>query len=167
MAEIIKNVILCELGKKSRRGFFFKEKAIREFLDSDTWKKRKEDKTALCSITHYSRRQSKNERDATGVGQRDYQLIDQTTVGTIIDLFIEDNFWIAKVKIFDPEKFEGTEAYKDIKYVNGLISSGVKLRSSMGCEGYYNPVTKECEKIYDMVGVDFTQSPDFSEGGIV
>lgn len=167
MAEIVKDVIMCEIGKKSHRGFYFKEKVIRDFIESDVWRKRKEDKTALCSITHYSRRQPKNERDASGVGARDYQLVDQTTVGTLIDMFIDGKYWIAKVKIFDPEKFEGTEAYKDIKYINGLIESGVKLRSSMGCEGYYNPVSKECEKIYDIVGIDFTQSPDFSEGGIV
>jgi hypothetical protein len=167
MADIIKTINICKLNKKSQRGFYFKESAVQEFINSSTWSKRKQDLTAFCSITHKSRRKPKNPDNIDAVGPRDYQLIDQTTVGTVIDMFIEDGYWRVKVKIFDPETFSGTEAYNDIKYINGLCTSDVKLRSSAGIEAYYNPVTKEGEKIYDFVGVDFTQSPDFLEGGVI
>jgi len=166
MAGIEKIIIICKLDKKSQRGYYFREPAVREFLDSETWAKRKKDRTALGSITHMTRRKPKNPADEKSVGSADWQLVDKTTVSTVVDMFIEDGYWKAKVLIFDPEDFVGTEAYDDIKYVNGLIKSGVKLRSSAGIKAYYNPVTNEGEKIYDFVGIDFTQSPDFTDGGI-
>jgi len=167
MAELIKTLNIWELGKKSQRGYFFKEPAVREFLDSETWAKRKQERTAMCLLTHYSRRQSKDERDSKAVGQMDYQLIDQTTVGTVLDMYIESGFWRCKVLIFDPQKFQGSKALEDIAYVRGLIESGVKLQASAGIKSYYNPVTNEGEKIYDFVGIDFTQSPDMLNAGII
>lgn len=159
---------ICKLGKKSHRGYWFTEKEVRKFIDSETWQKRKADRTALCSVTHKSRRGTKNPNDTKLVGQRDYQLVDQSTIGTVIDLFIEDGYWRARVEIFDPEDFKGSDAYKDISFVNGLISSGVKPRTSAGIEAYYSNVNKHADKIYDFVGIDFTQSPDFgTDSGMV
>jgi len=163
---IEKIIIICKLGKKSQRGYYFREPAVREFIESESWRKRKNDKTALGSITHLSRRKPDDLNNKDSVGAADYQLVDKTTVSTVLDLFIEDGYWKARVLIFDPEEFKGTDAYDDIKYITGLINSGVKLRSSAGIRAYYNPVTNEGEKIYDFVGIDFTQSPDFLEGGM-
>lgn len=154
---------ICKLGKKSHRGYYFTEPEVRAFIDSDAWRIRKDDHTALCSITHKSRRRPEDLSDTKYVGQRDYQLVDQTCVGTVTDLFIEDGYWRAKVQIFDPDDFKGSDAEKDISFINGLINSGVKPKTSAGIEAYYNNITKHADVIYDFVGLDFTQSPDFGK----
>lgn len=168
MAGTVHTFNICKLGKKSHRGYWFTEPEVVDFMNSEAWAKRKADRTALCSVTHRTRRAPKNPNDVKLVGQRDYQLVDQTTVGTVIDLFIEDGYWRARVLVFDPEDFKGSDAEKDIAFVNGLINSGVKPRTSAGIEAYYNNVTKHADKIYDFVGLDLTQSPDFgTDSGMI
>lgn len=164
--ELTRDLRICKLGKKSQRGYWFTEPEVRKFIDSSTWARRKADRTALCSMTHRSRRKPENPADIKAVGPRDYMLIDKTTVGTVIDMWIENGYWMCKILFFDPDKFEG-KAKEEIAYANGLVSSGVKLRSSAGIESYYNEITKHADTIYDFVGVDFTNNPDFEEGGIV
>jgi len=165
MNPLYKTIIICKLNNKSSRGYFFKEETVREFINSDAWADRKARKTALGVITHLERRKPEDLVNKDFVGPKDYMLVDKATVSTITDMFIEDGYWKCTMEIFDPDKFTG-KAKENIMYVRGLIESGVKLKSSAGIDAYYNPVTKEGQKIYDFVGVDFTQAPDFSEGGI-
>ena len=167
MAAIEKVVNICKLGKKSKRGYFFNEKAVRDFIDGPVWAKRKNDRTAFGMVTHRNRRAPDKEADKELISTADWQLRDQHVVSTITDMFIEDGYWRARMLIFDPDDFVGSPAYEDIKFVYGLVKNGVKLRSSAGIAAYYNPVTKEGEKIHDFAGIDFTQNPDFVEGGIV
>lgn len=160
MAGIEKIVNICKLGVKSSRGYYFEEPAVREFIESDTWARRKADRTALGTITHMSRRKPNDPNNLKAVGPRDYMLVDKSVVSTVTDMWIEDGYWRCRILIFDPDDFEGS-AKEDISFVTGLVKAGVKLYISAGIEAYYNPVTKQGEKIYDVVGVDFTQSPDF------
>lgn len=164
--ELTRDLRICKLGKKSQRGYWFTEDQVRKFLDSTTWARRKADKTAFVSVTHRSRRKPNDPLDTKAVGPRDYMLVDKTTVGAIIDSWIEDEYWMCKILIFDPDKFEG-KAKEEISYAHGLLASGVKLRSSAGVEAYYNEITKHADVIYDLAGCDFTNNPDFEEGGIV
>lgn len=166
MAAIEKIINICKLGVKSSRGYYFNEPAVREFLDSPQWAKRKADRTALGTITHKARRKPNDLNDAKAVGPRDYMLVDKSVVSIITDSWIEDGYWRAKLLILDPDDFAG-DTKDDIMFVQGLVKAGAKLYISAGIESYYSPVTKEGEKIYDLVGVDITQSPDFKEGGII
>jgi hypothetical protein len=121
-------------------------------------------KNAFCLLTHKARKVS-DEETMKNVPSADYLLIEKEVVGFVYQMFLKDGYWMAKVQIFDPDKFTG-KTKDSITFVRGLIESGIKLQSSAGIDAYYNPVTKEGEIIYDVVGIDFTQSPDFEDGGM-
>lgn len=164
MKEIKVPVVICKLNKKSQRGFYFKRATVEKYLNSPSYSDRMSRRTALGMITHLRRKVADPELMKT-IPKMDFQLATKSVVSYLESSYIDGDFWMADLVILDPDKFEG-KVKEDILFIRGLVESGVKLTSSAGIDAYYNPVTNEGEVIYDIVGIDFTLSPDFKEGGI-
>lgn len=157
-------VILFKIGKKSQRGYYFKESTVDKYLESEAYKNRVRNRNALGIITHYDR--VNTTADKGKLIQDDVALYNKSYTHYIERLYKKDGYLIATIRFFDPELFEGNTR-ESIKFILGLLKSGVKLNTSAGIEAYYNPITSEGEVIYDVVGVDFTMAPDFQESGII
>lgn len=157
---MIKTITVFKLDKKSHRGFWFTRKALEDYLKSENCKKRIENRTALGTVTHKLRKVDDN-----GVPAVDNLLLEKMATHTILKYFIEDGYLKADILIFDPDLFEG-EMRETLLFLQGLIKSGVNITVSAGVVADYDSFTKEGKIIYDIVGVDFTLSPDFEEAGI-
>lgn len=151
-------VNVFKLNKKSKRGYYFKESTVRKYLESDQCHNRLHDRTSLGIITHFGRYDKEDTKSK--IPTKDVALINREFTHYISKLFIEEGYLKAELTLLNPELFSG-ETRDKIMFVRGLILSGVKLTISAGIEAYYNPITKEGEEIYDIIGIDFTLDPDF------
>jgi hypothetical protein len=163
MAEVKCDVVIFKINKKSSRGYYFKEKAVDDFLASDACRKRIEERTAMGISTHF-------ERHPDGVHDKKVPVVDQALINRSFTHYIskfykKNGYFMAELTIFDPELFSG-EAKDKIAFISGLIQSGVKLPTSAGIKAFYNPITKEGEKIYDIIGIDWTMGPDFEDSKV-
>lgn len=164
MAELKVDVILFKINKKSSRGFFFKEATVDKFLASNACKERIKNRNALGIITHKERKDDPKYKGLIPV--EDQVLHGRLFTHYISALYKEKGYLKAEITILDPDNFEG-ETRERIIFLQGLFKSKIKLPTSAGIRAFYNSVTKEGEEIYDIIGVDFTMSPDFSESKII
>lgn len=159
MSELVKYTVnVFKLNKKSKRGYFFKEETVRKYLQSVQCQNRLNDRTSLGIITHFGRYDEDDTKNK--IPSKDVALRNREFTHYISNLYIEDGYLKAELTLLDPSLFSGS-SHEKIMFVRGLILSGVKLTISAGIEAYYNPITKEGEEIYDIIGIDFTLDPDF------
>lgn len=158
------DVVVFKINKKSKRGYFFTEKAVDEYLSSQTCRLRLENKNALGVNTHFKRYSNEETKDK--LPEKDVALYDMAFTHFVSRLYKKDGYLMAELTILDPTLFEG-KVKERVSFILGLLKSGVKLPISAGIEAFYNPITKEGEKIYDIIGIDFTLDPDFHDGRII
>lgn len=158
------DVVVFKINKKSRRGFYFKEEVVDRFLNSKKCRDRLDSKSSLGISTHFER--LPDDKLKGKIPTEDRVLYDRSFTHFISRFYKKDGYFMAEITFLDPELFEG-ETRERIKFITGLLKSGVRLSTSAGIEAYYNPLTKEGEEIYDIIGVDFTMAPDFEDSKVI
>jgi len=171
----------CPLGQRAADNSIIPELAVREYLESEDYKRSIATRSTLGCLTHKSRGvdgMPESAGDASiikkKIGDSDQLLLVADGISTpthyVKKFYIEEtergNFLSAEVHILDPEDFD-SRAAENIKRLRGLLKSGVFLANSLVVVAWWSGSDRNnggadvAKKIKLIKGLDWTLSPSF------
>lgn len=149
---------IIPLEVKSKRGELVRTPVVEDYLKSEHYlEKLVNKKLSFLGITHKDRKLS--DPTLKGIGADDQVLVNRNTIGVITRAYIEGDWVLCDVDIFDENNFEGS-VREDILYLKGLLKGGSRPSVSAILDAYWTGKF-ECKQLLDIDGLDITLNPAF------
>lgn len=134
---------------------------IEKYLNSILWKRQKDARNILCSITHFLRNDAGSE---PGLGASDKLLKDGVILGCLDDCWIskDKKSWEGIIDVFDDIDSYSEEQKPAIMQLLRLIKNGVSVQVSCCLAGEWSDIDNSLQELYEIQGVDFTLNGAFA-----
>ncbi len=154
---------ILPFNKRAADGSIFSREVIAKYLESAQYEFRMNTRTCLGGITHINRDKDKSPSEIIAVV--DQFLLNKAITHVVTEMYIEGDWLCGTIELFDENLFAGTEVATNIKFIKGLLQSGVNLPVSAAVFGKWN--NNICVELLDISGVDFTLDPGFEGAGVI
>jgi len=158
-------IVRCKvipIEKKATDGSIFSKKVLLEYLQSDMYKYRIENKLMVGGITHLNRDESRTPSRIIAIS--DQMLLNKSITHYVTELYIQNDWMYGTIKFLD-EKIMDEDSAKNIRFIKGLLLNGiyVPVSASVVAEWRGNVAVR----VYDILGIDFTLEPGFQGAGVI